>query len=304
MKHSQHSYKNGVEEKTPIPRRIPFDFPSDMDVNWHPSEPEFEAMINGMSLTMPYLEPFLIRTMIETVKSLENTEIKDISRAFNTQEQNHYQTHRRFNDFLKENKYPELRDIELAMEESYSRLAKRSLRTRMAYTAGFEAMTLGLTKWLVENRVKLFTGADSRVASFVLWHMVEEVEHKCVAFDVYQSAFGNSFSSYLARAIGVFHGSFDVIRFSRRGYRSMLKKQQKWYSLSSRLNLALQLGGFVKNVGPFLLRATLPTHNPRHEIEPEWVKEWIDGYKDVSADYVPLIDTSDSVMPVPFSKAA
>jgi predicted metal-dependent hydrolase len=35
-------------------------------------------------------------------------------------------------------------------------------------------MTLGVTRWLVEDRVKLFAGADTRVVSFVLWHMVEE----------------------------------------------------------------------------------------------------------------------------------
>lgn len=289
-----------TDPAAPTPRRIAFEFPEDLDPMWIPDNPEFAAMVNGASLTMPYLEPFLIRTTREVIEQIDDPVIREHGRAFNTQEQYHFRTHRRFNDLLKTRRYPELAEIEQAMQTSYARLSRRALRTRMAYTAGFEAMTLGITRWLVEQRVALFAGADSRVASFVLWHMVEETEHKRVAHDVYQAAFGRGVRAYMARMIGVFHGSLDVMRFSMRGYKVMLKREGLWYQARSRLRLAARLASFIRHVAPYLLRAALPGHDPRRETDPQWAQDWIAGHHASGDDCVPLIDTRDPSMPVPF----
>ena len=293
-------HHDATREAVPIPRRIPFEFPDDLNPQWHPRDPEFAAMVNGASLTMPYLEPFLIRTMREVVQKVDDEHVGEHGRAFNRQEQFHYQMHRRFNDLLKARRYPELAAIERQMADAYARLSKRSLRARMAYTAGFESMTLGVTKWLVEKRADLFAGADTRVASFVLWHMVEETEHKRVAYDAYQAAFGGHPGGYLARMIGVFHGSLDVMFYSMKGYRAILKKDGRWKNLKSRLHLASRLGQFVWHVAPYLLRAALPGHDPRHERDPRWVQDWIAGHRSSASDWLPLVNTADPLMPVPF----
>ncbi|TAM10623.1 MAG: metal-dependent hydrolase [Nevskiaceae bacterium] len=292
--------RDAKEAGIPIPRRIPFTFPDELDPRWHPRDPEFAAMVNGASLTMPYLEPFLIRTLREVVQQLDDPRLVEYGRAFNAQEQCHYQTHRRFNDLLKARRYPELVAVEQQMAASYVRLSQRSLRTRMAYTAGFESMTAGVTQFLVDRRVALFGGADARVASFVLWHFVEETEHKCVAYDVYQAAFGGSLSGYLARMIGVFHGSLDVMVYSMKGYRHVLRRDGLWNNLRSRLHLARRLGQFCWYVLPRMVCAALPGHDPRHVKDPQWVRDWIAGYAQAHPDSVPLVDTRDPLMPVPF----
>lgn len=291
-------------EAVPTPRKIPFEFPEDLDPQWIPGEPELVAMLNGASLTMPYLEPFLIRTMRAAVEQLDDHEIKEHGRAFNTQEQHHFQAHRRFNELLKRKRYPELEAVEDQMKASYARLSKRSLRTRMAYTAGFESMTLGVTKWLIEERVKLFAGADSRAVSFVLWHMVEETEHKRVAYDVYRALFKPTLMNGLARMLGVFHGSFDVMRFAMRGYRVILKKEGLWRCWRSRMRLAAWMWAFVSYVFPFLFRAALPGHDPRRERDPQWVTDWLEGYAKADPDVPPLVDTNHPRMPVPFAVPA
>ena len=293
-----------VAERVPVPRSIPFEFPEDLDPHWKADSLEFCAMVNGASLAMPYLEPFLVRTVRETLQQLEDPALLAAGRAFNMQEQHHYRTHRRFNELLKQHGYPELAAIEADMDASYRRLARHTLRARMAYAAGFEAMTLGLTKWLVDNRVRLFGGSDTRVASFVLWHFVEETEHKLVAHDIYRAAFGAGFGGYLARLRGIFHGSFDVMRYSMRGYRAILKKDGLWTDWRSRLRLAVHLGSFLKAVIPYLLRATLPGHDPRRERDPAWVIDWLEGYARSGGQHLPLLDTRDPAMPVPFLAAS
>ena len=259
-------------EPLPIPRQIGFEFPDDLSPHWKPDDLEFCAMVNGASLTMPYLEPFLVKTVREAISQIDDARVKEEAKAFNTQEQFHYRAHRRFNELVKSKGYPELAELEGRLQASYGRLGQKSLRRRLAYTAGFEAMTMGVTRWLINNRVALFGGSDTRVASFILWHFVEESEHKLVAFDVYRAACGGGIAAYFARMIGVFNGSLDVMWYSMRGYKAILQKDGLWNRMRSRLRLAAHLWSFVRTVAPYLLRAALPGHNPRHERDPQWVQ--------------------------------
>ncbi len=279
-------------------RRPAFEFADDISPHWIPGKPEFAHMVNGASVVMPYLEPFLIRSLREGLRHVQDPELLADGAGFIGQEGQHFQAHRRFNELLKRKGYGALADLEADMERHYARLGQRSLRTRLAYTAGFESMTLGVTKWLVTDRVDLFRGADPHVTSLVLWHMVEETEHKCVAFDVYQAVCGQ----YLPRVVGVLHGAFDVTRLSMQGYRILLRKDGLWTNLASRLRLARQLFRFMRHTLPYVLRALLPWHDPRHEQDPQWVVDWI-AAQARHPDRTPLIDTQHPNLPVPFSSS-
>ena len=126
-----------------IVRRIPFEFPEDIDPHWKRDEPEWSHMINGASLTMPYLEPFLIDSMRDALTHIDDANVREEARGFIAQEGQHYRQHRRYNDHIK-NSYPELAAIEEDMQSSFDRMrARRSLRFRMGFTAGFETMTMG-----------------------------------------------------------------------------------------------------------------------------------------------------------------
>ena len=279
-------------------RKVPFEFPDEIDPVWNPAHHEWSHMINGASLTMPYLEPFLIATLREAAGEIDDPEVLEEVAGFVGQEGQHFRTHRRYNEVLKANGYPELAEVEAAMKESYARIReRRSLAFRLAYSAGFESMTLGVTRWLVEDRVKLFADSDTRVASFVLWHMVEEVEHKRVAFDAYQAAVG----TYWQRALGVFTGSLHVFLLARKGCIVMLKKDGRWRNLRSRLRLWRRTAEFFAAVVPGAIRSALPRHDPRGERDPEWVTRWIAGYDTrPDPDEPPLVDTRDGRLDVPF----
>jgi predicted metal-dependent hydrolase len=285
-----------------VVRRIPFEFPDDLDPHWKHDEPELSHMINGASLTMPYLEPFLIDSIREALHRIDDPKIREAAKGFMAQEGQHYRQHRRYNELLKAKGYPELAEIEDAMQAGYDRMRqKRSLGFRMAYTAGFETMTLGVTSWLVNERRDLFRNADSRVASFILWHMVEETEHKSVAFDVYQAAC----PGFWTRMLGVFTGSLHVMWYSRRSYILMLKKDGLWYDWRSRLRLWKRATQFLAATLPYLYRSALPGHDPALEPDPAWVRDWIEGFARYAVtDSAPLIDTTSDDMPPPYSQPA
>ena len=279
-----------------VVRKIPFAFSQSTNPVWNPKMHEWSHMLSGASLTMPYLEPFLIRTMREAMPHITDSALQKDAKGFIEQEAQHFQVHRAFNERLKANGYGELAQIEEQMQAEYARYQDKPLAWRMAYTAGFETMTMGVTDWLINYRRKLFGGADASVASFVLWHMVEETEHKTVAFDVYQHLFGG----YWQRFRGVFTGSWSVLKFTHRAYRLMLKKDGKWRNLPSRWRLLKMQTFFLAYVGSTLLRSLLPGHHPTRVQDPEWVAQWASAYEGLADDEIPLLDTGHPEIPARF----
>jgi predicted metal-dependent hydrolase len=248
-------------------------------------------------MTMPYLEPYLIRSILKGRDHISDPGLLEDMAGFNRQEANHYKCHRRFNELLKKNGYPELEELEHTMSAQYARLETRSLRTQLAYSAGFESMTNGFTHWLITRRVALFAGANPHVSSFWLMHMIEETEHKTVAFDAYMAYCGE----YWPRALGVLHGSGHLVGLGIRGMFRFLKKDKLLHRPSTWLSIIKELGLFTFNVGPFLFRALLPGFNPRKERDPQWMKDWTRGYSSLpEGSLIPLLDTGNPEMPVPF----
>ena len=269
-------------------RKIPFEFSQAVSPIWNPAQHEWSHMVNGASLAMPYLEPFLNRTLRQAAEFIEDPELAADIKGFVGQEVQHYTNHRRMNDMLKANGYPELAEVEATFTADYKKLEQRSLARRLAYCAGFETMTMGVTDWLVNDRDALFGGADPTVSSLVLWHMVEETEHKTVAYDVFQAVAGG----YWLRIYGLLHGSLHVGFMSRRAYRAMLKKDGLWGSVASRLRLWKMVGRFFLNAGGAMLQALQPGYHPSKRNDPDWVDQWRRAYAGNTADFVPLLDTS------------
>ena len=282
-------------------RKIPFEFAEGVSPIWNPSQHEWSHMVNGASLTMPHLEPFLNRTMREASEVIDDPGLVADIKGFVGQEAQHYTNHRRLNDMLKARGYPELAEVEESFDADYKRLAKRSLARRLAYCAGFETMTVGITEWLVNDRGTLFRGADPTVSSLILWHMVEETEHKTVAYDVFQTVSG----SYWLRLVGLLHGSFHVGFMSRRAYRAMLKKDGLWTNLASRVRLWKWVGRFLVKAGGAMLHSLHPGYHPANRNDPAWVDQWRQAYAGNGQGFVPLLDTTDNdFAPVFTSRAA
>lgn len=277
-------------------RPFAFEFPEDLDPVWAPDNVSRSLLFNGFSVAMPYLEPFLVKTMREAIEHVDDPRLVEDMRGFMGQEANHYRCHRRMNELLKRNGAPELAEVEVKLKVSYERLSGKSLRKRLAYSAGFECMTNGFTTWFIRKRRELFGHTSPHVASFWLMHMVEETEHKTVAYDAYMSAYGH----FWPRFFGVFHGSFHVLGYGVLGMVASLKARRELARGTRAVEVARLFASLIANVGPFLLRALVPSHNPRRDVDPEWMRDWIAGYAALpEGALIPLLDTDDPDIPVP-----
>ena len=286
-----------ASDLNPIPvRNFDFAFPEDLNPSWIPHNPYRAHFYNGISLTMPHLEPFLCKTMREAQGLVEDQQLLDDMAGFIGQEAQHYRCHRRLNERLTKNGHPQFAAIEERIADAYQRLSTRSLRTRLAYSAGFECMTNGFTNWILGDRKALFANAQVDVTSFWIAHMAEECEHKTVAFDVYQRLYG----SYWVRALGVFHGSFHVLGLGLVGMTSALRRDFPQNRLKRWGGTLRQLGAMLRTVGPYLLRALHPNYDPRQENEPDWLEQWksYNAQNDNNGP-MPVIDTTSEDMGLP-----
>lgn len=115
----------------------------------------------------------------------------DIS-AFIGQEAMHGRAHR-----LANQKLLEIHGIDLIKtEKRTARLMKllnrvHSPKQRLAATAGAEHLTATVARFLLRNPGYLSGFQNETIRRLVMWHALEEREHRSVAFDVYQQAGGD-----------------------------------------------------------------------------------------------------------------
>ncbi|MBJ20478.1 MAG: metal-dependent hydrolase [bacterium] len=173
-------------------RRPSFDYAS-TPRNWMPANPTFGYQLNGGSLTLPYLEPYLIRVMRQALDFLgdRRPDLHEDIRLFNGQEANHFRTHSRYNALLRQ-RYDGIEELEHEIETDFARmLREESLEWNLGYSAGFETTGMVMSQLFFQDVAESLEGADPAVEGLWGWHLAEEYEHRCVAFDVFQAVCGN-----------------------------------------------------------------------------------------------------------------
>lgn len=263
-------------------RRVGFNYPDTSLLAWTPHLPEVAAAANSVSLLMPYLEPFLARSLRRVLADLP-PELATRTQWLIDQELSHQREHRNFNRRLRE-EAPALTRVERLMRGFFRRLERRGSRDLvLAFCAGGETVAFSIARWTERHASELFRDADPVVTTLFMWHLAEEVEHKSVAFDV-QRALGGSRVRYLGGALlalvvlGFFTivGSLTMLHAQRR-----LKNPLAWWRLTRwALSLAFE-------VLPNVFAAALASHHPSRIADPTSLVAWLRLY-DPETGSIPL----------------
>jgi len=174
----------------------------------------------GISMTLPYLEPYLVRTMREALEQCTDPVVAQEVRQFIGQEAQHYRQHAILNDIIRSIS-PELeglRAIEDQLEADYQRFTKtKSLKFNLAYAEGFEAATFAGGRANFRNNVfdRLKTIQNSDLLRLFIWHALEEVEHSTVTFNIYDHLYGDYLYRLVAGTYGQYHFFKYVFLFSK-----------------------------------------------------------------------------------------
>lgn len=183
-----------TEDRAMTVRRMAFEFAPDMERVFIKNDPAMSFMFLGAWIMLPYLEPYLIRTMRQALPHIRDPKLVDDLKRFCAQEGEHFKQHAKANDIIRglNPAYEALRELEAELDAEYKMFSKdKPLKFNLAYAEGFESMTSAMSRAQLE--VGLYDRTDSPLAQLGKWHIMEELEHRSVAFDVYEHVVGSWF---------------------------------------------------------------------------------------------------------------
>lgn len=190
--------KSATLERLPVPprevktRRIEFDYPSDeLRKYYADGDVVMSHVVSVLSSLFPEGEDFFVRSVRNYRDKITDPELKKQVGGFIGQEAIHGREHRTFNERLSsEFGYP-TRFIDRCVKYGFRGLAGHVLPKfdQLAVTAALEHYTATLAEVLMGSEAAR-SRLDPPVRNLLLWHALEESEHKSVAFDVYQHVCG------------------------------------------------------------------------------------------------------------------
>lgn len=159
---------------------------------WCNSDAATSAVLEAVSLVTPALERFFIRTVADCLPLTDKApELERLCREFIREEAEHTGAHRKLNNALLDymrTPPPGLATVEKLLDIANRRL---SLSSRVALVAALEHFTAVLSKSYVRHQAAWrFNCAYAR--DLFAEHAREEIDHRSVAFDLWQHRGGGS----------------------------------------------------------------------------------------------------------------
>lgn len=180
-----------------VVRRMEFDYSPDMELVFIESDPDTSAVFLGTWFLLPYLEPYLMKTMRQALDQVTDPKLQREMKQFCSQEGQHYRQHAKANEVILAQcpdgkaKQALLEAIAEVKAEYLDFSENKSLAYNLAYAEGFEAYTCAGARIQLEQR--MFDHMVDPIRDLMLWHIMEEVEHRAVAFDAYEHLVGKYF---------------------------------------------------------------------------------------------------------------
>lgn len=212
LTHEQQSISNTDVALTQ--RRVAFDF-SLSPMHWIPKDPYTSQFISVIHAILPAGEFFFCRLYNKALPHITDARLRQDVKGFIKQEAMHARAHTvGINEFLKSHNL-EIDSYIATVEWLFNTalddkplgirlpkaLERQWLLIRLGLIAAIEHFTCVLGKYALDNRRWELQGADTTMLDILRWHAAEEVEHRSVAFDVYQHLGGSYSMRYLQMLI-------------------------------------------------------------------------------------------------------
>lgn len=169
---------------------------------WMKDDPFMSHLFNALSLTFPGGEDFFRRSVKDAVNANSNYSLASMAndlKVFYGQEALHSKVHIEFNQMLGTKISAICQWIEKLVHNAlYYASPRLSPELNLSITCALEHATALLAETLLSHP-DLLAAMDTTMKELWSWHAVEELEHKGVAYDVYNYCG----YSYEVRAIGL-----------------------------------------------------------------------------------------------------
>ena len=210
-----------AHQARPIPvRKMGFDF-SEVPKYWFAGSPLATHFANGLNLVFPDGERFFIRSVKHFLDEIkDDPELLARCRNFFGQEGSHGHEHERAFENLESHGYQVRPWLTWYRNHAYEGIEKKvSPKMRLAITAALEHLTATLAEHGLSENSEMDL-AHPVMRDLMKWHACEEIEHKSVAFDVFQRVDGR----YWVRALGMIIGMIVLTFYSRSAQRMLIEQ--------------------------------------------------------------------------------
>jgi len=255
-------------------RKIPWDFEG-IPFIWNPEEPRFAVLMNQITFVIISFERYICKAMRAAESRITDDEVLKEARLFCEQEAIHSVAHQKHAKALLK-QYPGLQSVLDKSQASYDELFEtQPLEFHLAYAGGLEAIFTPFFKMILDNREVLFKGGDSRLASMLLWHFCEEIEHRSSALIVYNHVVGDYWyrfkntRDFQAHTRSLTEMLADEFKANVPGVPSEAFVGDPFAAVS-------RWAKFRSAVG--ILNSQAPWHNPTHPPIPNYYQEWLDQW--------------------------
>lgn len=190
-----------AKQNTIKPRRMDFDMTLLREKYFFNGNSILSTLMYSLSASFPDGERFFIDAVRHYQGELEDKELLAQTRGFIGQEAHHTRAHEDFNAQAAAVGMP-LDRIEKRFRKRIEMVKKRAdPGMQLALTAALEHITATLAQWTLENPELGAGDTNSPLRELLIWHAMEEIEHKAVAFDVYRATVDNEKQRILAAKI-------------------------------------------------------------------------------------------------------
>jgi predicted metal-dependent hydrolase len=194
------------------PRRMDF---SVKDMQMDTFAFENNSLISTFFYALSAMFPAGERFFIHSVRTYQNEVVSDKLKAqisgFIGQEAHHGHSHDQLNDAIGATGIP-LAEVSQLMENRVVFLKRHfGPERQLALTVAMEHFTASLAEYILENSER-FDTLPKPFRNMLIWHAVEEIEHKAVAFDVYREKVNDEFMRRRVMVIAM------ITLFSRLAY--------------------------------------------------------------------------------------
>ncbi len=265
------------------PRRMSFDMSRLRTKYFFRDNPILSTLMYALSASFPDGERFFIDTVRHYQKDIDDPVLQAQIRGFIGQEAHHSRIHEDFN--------AQAASLGMAMEKIQRRFKRRIGTARrnldpgrqLAITAALEHITATLAQWTLENPEAGVGGENhSPLREMLVWHAMEEIEHKAVAFDVYRATVNREKQRIVVAKI-IFRTFWVQMAIAQvmllwhdRKIPSLRHIREAWTFMWGE-------GGFRRWSAPEFRRYLEPGFHPNDIDQRHLIEQWRESYPEVAA---------------------
>ena len=185
---AEKTYQNRPKAIGITVRRLTFN-PKAIRRHYFANSPVMSHLLTALSSTFPIGEQFFVHSVRNVRDHVTDEKLQTQIAAFIGQEAMHSKAHTEFNNAWRKDDY-NLDRFQAWLARKDHHVKNLHPKVQLAITCAFEHFTALLGGYILRHPEVLSTLDEDAVKLWV-WHAIEEIEHRAVAFDVYQHVYGD-----------------------------------------------------------------------------------------------------------------